>query len=133
MQKFDTIGATSNMSRRPVLVLVALSSLFFASGAAQAPSVADLLLRDQVQEAESLLNQQPRTAQTIAFRGEIEFRRGHFDQAQNLYSQALELDAKTERAHFGQGRLALAKLKTDVAIREISKAVELDPQEPLYR
>src|SRR5439155_24286178 len=79
MQKFDSIGAAYIMSRSPLIVLMALTSLLVIPGslpgALQTGSVADLLLRDEVQQAEALLDKQPRTAQSIAFRGEIEFRR----------------------------------------------------------
>src|SRR5215472_16172282 len=72
-------------------------------------SVADLLLSDQIDKAEALLDKQPRTAESVAFRGEIEFRKGDFVKAESLYREALQMDDKTARAHFGLGKLALAK------------------------
>jgi len=125
------------MSRSPLIVLMALTSLLVIPGslpgALQTGSVADLLLKDEVQQAEALLDKQPRTAQTIAFRGEIEFRKGHFEQAEAFYKDALKMDSKNARAHFGIGKLAMGKVKTKVAIQEIMRAVELDPKEPIYR
>src|SRR6185295_8926234 len=82
---------------------------------------------------EALLDKQPRTAQSVAFRGEIEFRRGHFEQADKFYKEALQMDAKNARAHFGLGKLAMGKVNGKLAIQEIMRAVELEPQEPLYR
>ena len=74
------------MSRSPGLViLMGLASFLVlydtGSQAAQTGSVADLLLKDEIQQAEALLDKQPRTAQSVALRGEIEFRRGNFERA----------------------------------------------------
>src|SRR5207245_3210989 len=99
----------------------------------QLPSVADLLTRDEVQQAEALLDKQPRTAESVALRGEIEYRKGNFDRAGALYKEALVMNAKTARAHYGLGKLAIGKLKTKQAIQEMMRAIELDPKEPLYR
>src|SRR6266446_1862105 len=109
----------------PLIVLMAL--------ALQLPSVADLLTRDEVQQAEALLDKQPRTAESVALRGEIEYRKGNFDRAVALYKEALGMNAKTARAHYGLGKLAIGKLKTKQAIQEMMRAIELDPKEPLYR
>jgi len=109
----------------PLIVLMAL--------ALQLPSVADLLTRDEVQQAEALLDKQPRTAESVALRGEIEYRKGNFDRAGALYKEALGMNAKTARAHYGLGKLAIGKLKTKQAIQEMMRAIELDPKEPLYR
>ncbi|PYS29845.1 MAG: hypothetical protein DMG11_07415 [Acidobacteria bacterium] len=109
----------------PLIVLMAL--------ALQLPSVADLLTQDEVQQAEALLDKQPRTAESVALRGEIEYRKGNFDRAGALYKEALGMNAKTARAHYGLGKLAIGKLKTKQAIQEMMRAIELDPKEPLYR
>jgi predicted aspartyl protease len=68
----------------------------------------------------------------MAFQGEVEYRRGRFEQAETLYRSALRSDDRTARAHFGLGKLALARMKTSEAIRSFNKAIELDPREPLY-
>jgi predicted aspartyl protease len=121
-----------------VLALMALGSFLLSSAAAQNAAnsatalVPDLLSRDEIQQAESLLDKQPRTAQTIAFRGEIEFRKGHFEQADALYREALKLDSKNPRAHFGLSKLAMGRVKGKVALQEVQRAIELDPKEPLY-
>src|SRR3989442_9584349 len=127
------------MSSCPLIVLMALTSLLMLSGTAvraaqpaQPGSVADLLLRDEVQQAEALLAKQPRTAETVALRGEVEFRKGNFVQADALYKEALRVDAKNARGHFGLGKLAMSKVKGKVAIEEMKKAIELEPKEPLY-
>jgi len=126
------------MSRTRVFMgfaVSALTSLFLVAGSpalAQNKSVSELLLRDEIQEAETLLEKQPRTAQTIAFRGEIEFRKGHFEQADVLYREALKMDSKNARAHFGLGKLAMGKVKTKVSVQELARAVALDPKEPIY-
>src|SRR5215813_13417740 len=125
------------MSRSPGLViLMGLVSFLVlydtGSQAAQTGSVADLLLKDEVQQAEALLDKQPQTAQSVALRGEIEFRKGHFAEAEKLYSEALKMDSKNARAHFGAGKLSMARVKGKVALQEMLKAVELDPKEPLY-
>src|SRR6266498_2604541 len=106
------------MSSSPLtlIVLMALTSLLVLPGnsgalaqTAKPDSVADLLTDDEVQLAEAMLNKEPRTAASVAFRGEIEFRRGNFDRADALYKEALKMDSKTARAHFGLGKLALGK------------------------
>jgi predicted aspartyl protease/Tfp pilus assembly protein PilF len=128
------------MSSRPLIVLMALSSLLVLPGAVSATlpplqddSVADLLLKDYVLQAEALLDKQLRTAETVALRGEIEFRKGNFDKADGLYKDALKVDSGNARAHFGLGKLAMGKVKGKLAIEELMRAVELDPKEPLYR
>jgi predicted aspartyl protease len=128
------------MSSSPLFVLMALTSLLVLPGAAanasQAPpsgSIADLLLKDDFDQAEALLDKQPRTAQAVAFRGEVEFRKGNFERADALYKESLKMDGKTARAHFGLGKLAMAKMQGKEALKEIMQAVELDPKLPLYR
>jgi predicted aspartyl protease len=119
---------------------MALTSLLVVPGAfparsttLQAGSVADLLLKDDVQQAEVLLAKQPRTAETVALRGEIDFRKGNFTEAEAAYRDALKMDSKNARAHFGLGKLAMAKVKPKAAMQEITRAIELDPNEPIYR
>ncbi|HLH29774.1 MAG TPA: aspartyl protease family protein, partial [Terriglobia bacterium] len=128
------------MSSRPVIVLMALSSLLVLPGcfasrsmAAQDGSVADLLLKDEIQQAEDLLTKQPRTAETVALRGEIDFRKGNFAQAETTYQDALKIDAKNARAHFGLGKIALSRVKPKLSEQEFNRAIELDAKEPLYR
>src|SRR5438309_2692686 len=125
------------MSSSPlIIVLMALTSLLVLPGAAapaaQPGSVADLLLKDEVQQAEALLDKQPKTAESVAFRGEIEFRKGNFERAAELYKEALRMDAKNARAHFGLAKLAMGKVKGKQAVEEMKRAIELDPKEPLY-
>jgi predicted aspartyl protease len=119
------------MSSSPALVLTALSSLLILPPAQNA-SIPDLLLKDEIEQAANLLDALPKTAQNIALRGEVEFRRGHFDQAEGLYREAIKMDAKNARAHFGIGKLAMAKVKVKAATQELNRAIELDPKEPLY-
>src|SRR5437762_6305424 len=95
-------------------------------------SVADLLLADEVEKAEALLDKQPRNAESVAFRGEIEFRRGNFDRADAFYRESLRIDARSGRAHFGLGKLALAKLKSYEAATEFKRAVALMPSEAVF-
>ena len=125
------------MSRSPGrVILMGLASLWVLLNsvgyAAQTLSVADLLLKDEIQQAEAVLDKQPRTAQTVALRGEIEFRRGNFNRAAELYKEALRMDAKNARAHFGLAKLAMGKVKGKQAVEEMKRAIELDPKEPLY-
>ncbi len=125
------------MSRSPgFVILMGLASFLViydtGSQAAQASSVADLLLKDEIQQAEALLDKQPRTAQSVALRGEIEFRRGNFERAGESYKEALRMDAKNARGHFGLGKLAMGKVKAKEAVEEMKRAIELDPKEPLY-
>jgi Aspartyl protease/Tetratricopeptide repeat len=117
------------MSSRLALIIMALTSFL----AQKSVPVVELLLKDQVAEAEAQLNKEAPTAGTIALRGEIEYRKGNLDQAASLYQQALKMDPKTARAHFGLGKLAMAKLKDKEAVQEIARAIELEPSEPLYR
>jgi len=124
------------MSSSPLIVLMALTSLLVLPGAAaqaaQTGSAADLLLKDELQQAETLLAKQPRTAETVALRGEVEFRKGNFAQADALYKEAVRMDARNARGHFGLGKLAMSKVKGKLAVEEMKKAIELDPKEPLY-
>jgi predicted aspartyl protease len=123
------------MSRRLALVVMSLSSLVGAAAAQNVPvadTIANLLLQDEIQQAENLLNNQPRTAQNLAFRGEIEFRKGHFDQADALYREALKMDSRNARAHFGLGKLAMGRVKGKLAVQELMRAIDLDPKVPLY-
>ena len=43
------------------------------------------------------------------------------------------LSSNDKRAHFGLGKLAMAKLKDKEAVQEMARAIELEPGEPLYR
>src|SRR6516164_82694 len=95
-------------------------------------SVADFLLSDEIEKAEALLDKQPETAEGLAFRGEIQFRRGDFAKADTLYRQALRLNEKTAYAHFGLGKLALAKLNAKEAIVQFKRAIEIAPKEALF-
>jgi len=119
------------------MILMALTSFLMLPGgslqAVKADAVTELLSRDDFQEAEILLDRLPRTAGAVAMRGEIEYRKGNFDRANSLYTDALRMDAKAARAHFGLGKLAMAKLKAKQAVQEMTRAIELDPNEPLYR
>jgi predicted aspartyl protease len=127
------------MSSRHLLVLTALTSLLLirvgAQGAAQAPapSLAELLLQDQIPQVESRLATAPRNAETTAFQGEVQYRKGRFDEAEKLYRAAIQSNEKTARAHFGIGKLALAKLKTADAVKSFNRAIQLDAKEPIYR
>src|SRR5436190_14821418 len=102
------------------LIFMALTSFWvLPKGGFQttkADSVADFLLSDEIEKAEALLDKQPRTAESVAFRGEIEFRRGDFAKAESLYREALRLNEKTAYGHFGLGKLALGKLNAKEAL-----------------
>src|SRR5262249_1368687 len=87
---------------------------------------------DDIEKAEAILDKEPRTAESVAFRGEIAFRRGSFADADNLYRESLRLNDNTARAHFGLGKLALAKMKTDEAVKQFKRAIELGPREALF-
>jgi predicted aspartyl protease len=131
------------MSSRHLLVLTALTSLLAVHSAAgqtaslqpsaQPATLADLMIRDQIQQVEARLAAAPRTAETVAFQGEIEYRKGRFDEAERFYRSALQMNERTARAHFGLGKLALAKLKSAEAVKQFSRAIELDGKEPIYR
>lgn len=124
------------MSSSPLIVFMALSSLLVLPGGSlqtTGGTVADLLGRDEIDAAEALLNSQPKTAKSLALRGEIEFRRGDFQKAEAFYAESLSLDPKTARAHFGMGKLAMTLLKGKEAVSSMEKAIQLEPEEPLYR
>lgn len=127
------------MSRRYVLifaVVTAVASLLLrldtVAQTKSTESIGDLLLKDDTQKAEALLKSSPRSAETIAFQGELEFRKGNFEGARTLYESAIQMNEKTARAHFGLGKLALARVKTKEAMQSFKRAIELDPKEPLY-
>jgi predicted aspartyl protease len=125
------------MSSRHLIVLTALTSLLVSQGAlsqtSRADSLADLLLRDDLPKLEARLASAPKTAETVAFQGEVEYRKGRFEQARTLYNSALQSNEKTARAHFGLGKLAMARMKSADAVKSFTRAIELDPKEPLYR
>ena len=125
------------MSRRHLLVLSALTSFLTITAVTPAQvkppaSIGELLLRDDLPAAERLLQAAPRSAETLAFQGEVEFRKGNFEKALSLYQSALQLNEKTPRAHFGMGKLAMAKVKSKEALASFKRAIELDPKEPLF-
>src|SRR5262245_16281275 len=124
------------MSSGPLLILMALTSFLVLPRprfqASKPASVAELLLNDEIDKAEDLLDQQPASAATTAYRGEIAYRRGDFSDADRFYREAIRTDEKTARAHFGLGKLALAKLKNKESIASFKRAIELDPDEALF-
>jgi tetratricopeptide (TPR) repeat protein len=134
------------MSSRHLLVLTALTS-FFLSGSAEGvargqgaaiqasrpETLADLLLKDEIEKAETRIAGLPRTAENVAFQGEVEYRKGRFDQADALYRAALQMNERTARAHFGLGKLAMARMKSAEAVKSFNRAIELDSREPIYR
>ena len=137
------------MSSRHLLVLTALTSLFFTGGtegtgragsiqgaagqAARPDILADLLIKDDIQRLEARIAASPKTAETVAYQGEVEYRKGRFEQADTFYRSALQMSEKTSRAHFGLGKLAMARMKTADAVKSFNRAIELDPKEPIYR
>ena len=123
------------MSRRHLLILVALTSaaaIYAAPQAGPTPGVRDLLIKDDFAQADAILQRAPRSAETAAYQGEVEFRKGNFEKARSLYQSALQMNEKTARAHFGLGKLAMAKVKSREALAEFQRAIELDPTEPIY-
>jgi predicted aspartyl protease len=123
------------MSRRHLLILVALtSSLTVCAGPQANPtsSLRDLLIKDDVQQAEAILQAAPRSAETLAYQGEVHFRKGNFELARTSYQSAIQMSEKTARAHYGLGKLAMAKVKSKEAQAGFKRAIELDPAEPLY-
>ena len=108
-------------------------ALGFQGTANPLDEVSGLLLTDQYEEAQALLLGLPESAQGVALKGEIEFRKGNFEAARAQYLRSLELDPETSRAHYGLGKLAMAKMESKEAVRSVMKAVELDPEEAIYR
>ena len=90
-------------------------------------------MKDQVAEAEAQLNKEARTAGLLPCAVKLSTGRAISARPATLYRQALKMDPKTARAHFGLGKLAMAKLKDKEAVQEIARAIELEPTEPLYR
>ena len=119
------------MSRRQLLVFAVIAGVLTAGsafGQALAPAnrplsaaLAELLDQDRIAQAEAQLAAAPRTAETLAFKGEVEYRKGRFEAAGRFYHDALELNEKTARAHFGVGKLALAKLKAADAVKSLKQ------------
>ena len=123
------------MSRRHLLIFVALTSALTVCAGPQAgpaTNLRDLLIKDDIQQAEAILQRTPRTAESLAFQGEIDFRKGNFEKARTSYQAAIQMNEKTARAHFGLGKLALAKVNSKTALTEFRRAIALDPTEPLY-
>jgi len=123
------------MSRRHLLVLVALTSVLTVCAGPQvspASNLRNLLIKDDIPQAEEILLRSPRSAETVAYQGEVEFRKGNFEKARSSYQSAIQMNEKTPRAHFGMGKLAMAKVKSKEALASFKRAIELDPSEPLY-
>jgi len=127
------------MSRRHLTVLAALTPVITAvwliSLAGQtnpASNLRNLLIKDDIQQADAVLLRSPRSAETLAFQGEVDFRKGNFEKARTSYQAAIQMNEKTARAHFGLGKLALAKVNSKTALSEFRRAIALDPMEPLY-
>jgi predicted aspartyl protease len=127
------------MSRRHLTVLAALtpilSAVWLISLTAQvspASNLRNLLIKDDIPQAEAILLRAPHSAEILAFQGEVDFRKGNFEKARTSYQAAIQMNEKTARAHFGLGKLALAKVNSKTALTEFRRAIALDPTEPLY-
>jgi len=122
------------MSRRHLLILVALTSTLTVCASPQVPAsnLRSLLIKDDIQQVEAALLRAPRTAETLAYQGEVDFRKGNFEKARSSYQAAIQMNEKTPRAHFGMGKLAMAKVKSKEALASFRRAIALDPTEPLY-
>jgi cytochrome c-type biogenesis protein CcmH/NrfG len=131
------------MSSRYVVVLTVLTAFLTAvlvipvqpvqAQTGPIVSLAELLLRDEILQLEGRLAASPASAERTAFEGEVAYRKGHFDEAERLYRAALQRNEKTARAHFGLGKLALARMKGAEAEKAFKRAVSLDGKEPIYR
>ena len=65
------------MSRRHLLIFVALTSALTVCAGPQASpanNLRDLLIKDDIQQAEAILLRTPRSAESLAFQGEVDFR-----------------------------------------------------------
>ena len=94
------------MSRRHLLIFVALTSVLTVCASPQVPAsnLRSLLIKDDIQQVEAALLRAPRTAETVAYQGEVDFRKGNFEKARSSYQAAIQMNEKTPRAHFGLGK-----------------------------
>ena len=112
--------------------LTSALTVYAGPQASPANNLRDLLIKDDIQQAEAILLRTPRSAESLAFQGEVDFRKGNFEKARTSYQAAVQMNEKTARAHFGLGKLALGKVNSKTALTEFRRAIALDPMEPLY-
>ncbi len=73
------------------------------------------------------------SAETYSDRGVLYFVRGDVALANADFRRAIELNDRFAYAYYGQGRVQAAWGKHDDAIRLYTKAIELRPDEPMFR
>ncbi|HEV7522841.1 MAG TPA: aspartyl protease family protein [Candidatus Angelobacter sp.] len=71
----------------------------------------------------------PDSALVHASRGDVYFRRGLIQQAEDEYQAALKIDEKSARAWLGRGRVDAAYSRRGKAKAAVAKAHELDPED----
>lgn len=104
------------------------------NGKAHAGLVRTCLKQHKVAEAASAAKEGllavPRSAPLRSAYGDVCFRQGDLYAAQTEFVEALNVDPKCARAHFGLARLYLAERRNRSAKERIVKAHELDPDDP---
>jgi tetratricopeptide (TPR) repeat protein len=92
------------------------------------------LLNDGVATAWKLSQQAladaPDSSAAHEFRGEVEFRRGDFAQAESEFRAALKLDANFSLARWGLARIAECSSLHKTAAQYYGRAYELNPKDP---
>lgn len=91
----------------------------------QAGKVSDA--REAANEARKLLLD---SADALVAHGEVAFREANFDSAMEAFQKALSLDPKRARALWGIGRLLQSESRYRTAKRFLTRAHELDPDDP---
>jgi tetratricopeptide (TPR) repeat protein len=98
----------------------------FLLAASQEPSLGQkaAALLDRV------LEQSPRNAEAVIFRGVAHEAEGNLKLARQLYEKGVSLDRRLFVGHFNLGRVAGQMQDWDVAVRHLEQAVDIEPENP---
>jgi Flp pilus assembly protein TadD len=80
--------------------------------------------------AQSLAAERPDDAEAQALRGDAEWARGLFDEAESVYATASALDPAAPRARFGTARSLASRSRLYPALEEIRAALASAPRDP---
>jgi tetratricopeptide (TPR) repeat protein len=83
-----------------------------------------------IEEFEKELAINPRNAQALAYRGDIEMKRNHPEKALTSLEQAVEFNRDLRMAQLDMGAVLVQLQRYPEAIQAFSQAVRLDPTQP---
>jgi tetratricopeptide (TPR) repeat protein/predicted aspartyl protease len=80
-------------------------------------------------EAETLVKEDPRAAETLSLYGDALWASGLFEQAETKYRDALGAEPELARGHHGMARSLAARSRLDEAMNEAQAALRLSPRD----